>query len=208
VSALIAHDLVRKLGGRRILDVISLTASPGRRIGLIGANGVGKSSLLRALAGVDEPDAGSVTRPADLGFPHQEMPYDAESTIATVLDEALREAREGLAQLDRRGEELARTPESENLLDAYGRRLEQAQHRDSWDADRRAALVLDAWASARSTSPPFISPPRCVTSWRPRWARAPAQSSWPVMIAGRRGSTGWNGNTACARSESPVKMVT
>ncbi|GEC02727.1 ABC transporter ATP-binding protein [Streptomyces spinoverrucosus] len=145
--ALLAHDLVRTLGGRRVLDGISLTASPGHRIGLIGENGVGKSTLLRVLAGVDEPDAGSVTRPADLGFLHQEMPYDADSTIAAVLDEALREAREDLAELDRLGAELARVPEDhpghQELLDAYGRRLEQAQHRESWDADRRAALVLD-----------------------------------------------------------------
>ncbi|MFF2430192.1 ABC-F family ATP-binding cassette domain-containing protein [Streptomyces mirabilis] len=143
----LAHDLVRDLGGRRVLDGISLTASPGHRIGLIGENGVGKSTLLRVLAGVDEPDAGSVTRPGDLGFLHQEMPYDADSTIAAVLDEALREAREDLAELDRLGEELARAPEDDpghrKLLDAYGRRLEQAQDRASWDADRRAALVLD-----------------------------------------------------------------
>ncbi|MFE7165895.1 ABC-F family ATP-binding cassette domain-containing protein [Streptomyces sp. NPDC057616] len=145
--ALLAHDLVRNLGGRRILDGISLTASPGHRIGLIGENGVGKSTLLRVLAGVDDPDAGSITRPPDLGFLHQEMPYDTDATIAAVLDEALREAREDLAELDRLGEELSRVPADDPgqqaLLDAYGRRLEQAQDRESWDADRRAALVLD-----------------------------------------------------------------
>ncbi|MFF7953366.1 ABC-F family ATP-binding cassette domain-containing protein [Streptomyces griseorubiginosus] len=145
--ALLAHDVVRTLGDRRVLDGISLTAAPGRRIGLIGENGVGKSTLLRVLAGVDAPDAGSVTRPADLGFLHQEMPYDAGATIAVVLDEALREAREDLAELDRLGTELAHVPEDDpahpDLLDSYGRLLEQAQDRDSWDADRRAALVLD-----------------------------------------------------------------
>ncbi|MFE2264964.1 ABC-F family ATP-binding cassette domain-containing protein [Streptomyces griseosporeus] len=145
--ALLAHDLVRNLDGRRVLDGISLTAAPGRRIGLIGENGVGKSTLLRVLAGVDEPDAGSVSRPADLGFLHQEMPYDADATVGAVLDGALREAREDLAELERLGEELARVPQDDprhrELLDAYGRRLEQSQDRESWDADRRAALVLD-----------------------------------------------------------------
>ncbi|MEU2228353.1 ABC-F family ATP-binding cassette domain-containing protein [Streptomyces sp. NPDC018347] len=146
-TALLAHDIVRVLGGRRVLDGLSLTASPGHRIGLIGENGVGKSTLLRVLAGVDEPDAGSVTRPADLGFLRQEMPFDADSTVTAVLDEALREAREDLAELQRLGTELARVPEDDpghpGLLDTYGRRLERAQDRESWDADRRAALVLD-----------------------------------------------------------------
>ncbi|MGZ3113342.1 ABC-F family ATP-binding cassette domain-containing protein [Streptomyces sp. H62] len=151
--ALLAHDLVRDLGGRRVLDGVFLTASPGHRIGLIGENGVGKSTLLRVLAGLDEPDAGRVTRPADLGFLHQEMPFDTDSTIGAVLDEALREAREDLAELDRLGEELARAPEDDprhrGLLDTYGRHLQQAQDRESWDADRRAALVLDGLGLGR-----------------------------------------------------------
>ncbi|GHH86115.1 ABC transporter ATP-binding protein [Streptomyces sulfonofaciens] len=145
--ALLAHDLVRVLGGRRVLDGVCLTASPGHRIGLIGENGVGKSTLLRLPAGVDEPDAGSVTRPRDLDFLDQEMPFDTDSTLAAVLDEALREAREDLAELDRFGEELARVPEDDpghqELLHAYGTRLERARHRESWDADRRATRVLE-----------------------------------------------------------------
>ncbi|SDJ58927.1 ABC-F family ATP-binding cassette domain-containing protein [Streptomyces indicus] len=145
--ALLAHEVVRVLGGRRVLDGVSLTAAPGRRIGLIGENGVGKSTLLRLLAGVDTPDSGSVTRPADLGFLHQELPFEPGDTVAAVLDEALREARVDLAELARLGEELARMPEDDpahaELLDAYGRRLAQAEERASWDADRRAALVLD-----------------------------------------------------------------
>ncbi|MFG2906753.1 ABC-F family ATP-binding cassette domain-containing protein [Kitasatospora sp. NPDC048286] len=145
--ALLAHDVVRNLGGRRVLDGVGLTAAPGHRIGLIGENGAGKSTLLRVLAGVDRPDAGSVSRPADLGFLHQELPHEPGATVAAVLDDALREAREDLAELDRLGAEIARVPESDpghaDLLDAYGRRLELAQNRESWDADRRAALVLD-----------------------------------------------------------------
>nr|WP_202455263.1 ABC-F family ATP-binding cassette domain-containing protein [Streptomyces sp. SID8367] len=143
---MLAHDVVRVLGDRRVLDGVGLTASPGHRIGLIGENGVGKSTLLRVLAGVDAPDSGSVERPDDLGLLHQEMPFDPATTIAGVLDEALREAREDLAELDRLGAELAAVPEDspghQDLLDAYGRRLEQAQDRESWDADRRAALML------------------------------------------------------------------
>ncbi|MEV4823465.1 ABC-F family ATP-binding cassette domain-containing protein [Micromonospora sp. NPDC049274] len=144
--ALIAHDLVRVRGDRRVLDGVSLTAAPGHRIGLIGENGTGKTTLLRVLASVDEPDSGTVTRPPDLGFLHQEMPYAPSATVAGVLDDALREARADLAELDRLGDTLATTPQDTNLhahlLAAYGEALERAQDRDAWDADRRAGTVL------------------------------------------------------------------
>ena len=142
-TALLAHDLIRTLGARRVLDGVSLTAAPGDRIGLIGENGVGKSTLLRLLAGVDQPDAGTVTRPDDLGFLHQEMPFDAVATIADVLDDALRDAREDLAALDRLTQELAQAPQDADLLAEYAERLDHAQHHDAWDADRRAEIVLD-----------------------------------------------------------------
>ncbi|MDG4833881.1 ABC-F family ATP-binding cassette domain-containing protein [Solwaraspora sp. WMMD1047] len=145
-SALLAHDLVRTLGTRRVLDGVSLVAAPGQRIGLIGENGAGKSTLLRLLAGTDEPDAGQVVRPTELGFLHQEMPFDADATIAAVLDDALREARHDLAELDRLTAALAGTGENQpgyaDLLAEYGERLDRAQRHDSWDADRRAAIVL------------------------------------------------------------------
>ncbi|MEU8324387.1 ABC-F family ATP-binding cassette domain-containing protein [Nonomuraea sp. NPDC048881] len=142
-DVLLAHDLVRTLGTRRVLDGLSLTVAPGRRIGLIGENGAGKSTLLRLLAGVDEPDSGTVVRPADLGFLHQELPFAAGDTLADVLDDALREARTDLAELDRLTRELAGSPEDAVLLEAYGARLDLAQQHESWDADRRAEIVLD-----------------------------------------------------------------
>ncbi|GAA2693473.1 ABC-F family ATP-binding cassette domain-containing protein [Nonomuraea recticatena] len=142
-DALLARDLVRTLGARRVLDGVSLTAAPGRRIGLIGENGAGKSTLLRLLAGVDEPDSGTVMRPADLAFLQQEAPFAHDTTVAGVLDDALREARTDLAELDRLTRALTEAPDDAALLEAYGARLDQAQQRESWDADRRAEIILD-----------------------------------------------------------------
>jgi macrolide transport system ATP-binding/permease protein len=73
--ALLAHDLVRALGTRRVLDGVSLTAAPGQRIGLIGENGAGKSTLLRLLAGTNEPDAGDVGARRLAGRADREQPH-------------------------------------------------------------------------------------------------------------------------------------
>ncbi len=138
-SALLAHDLVRAYGDRTVLDGLSLVAAPGRRIGLIGENGAGKSTLLRLLAGVEEPDAGSVTRPADLGFATQELPWPGSATLGEVLDDALREARAAVRELDALAPRLTDPAAAQR----YGELLEWAQDHDAWDADRRAELTLD-----------------------------------------------------------------
>src|SRR5690606_21526508 len=94
------------------------------------------------LAGTDEPDGGDVVRPAELGFLEQELPFEAEQTVADVLDDALRESRDDLAALDRLTAALAERPDDDELLTQYGDRLDRAQDRQAWDADRRAAIVL------------------------------------------------------------------
>lgn len=130
-AALLAHDLVKTYRDRPVLDGVSLTASPGRRIGLIGLigeNGSGKSTLLRLLAGVEEPDAGQVERPSDLGYGHQELPFPGTATVADVLDDALREAHAAVAAVENG--------------DLDGGALEFCLDHDAWDADRRAELVL------------------------------------------------------------------
>jgi ATP-binding cassette subfamily F protein uup len=63
---LIARGLTKELGGRRVLDGISVALAPGQRLGLVGPNGSGKTTLLALLAGTLEPDAGEVERASSL----------------------------------------------------------------------------------------------------------------------------------------------
>jgi macrolide transport system ATP-binding/permease protein len=140
-----AQDLVKTYRGRRVLDRVLLTASPGQRLGLVGENGAGKSTLLRLLAGAEEPDGGQIVQPADTGLLHQELPYSPGTTVGGVVDHALAEVRAGLRRLDVLAQRLASQPDGPcglHALAEYGEVLEWAQHAHAWDADRRAVLVL------------------------------------------------------------------
>ncbi|HET8642704.1 MAG TPA: ATP-binding cassette domain-containing protein, partial [Pseudonocardiaceae bacterium] len=142
IAHLRAQDLVKGYRGRRVLDGVSVTASPGQRLGLVGENGVGKSTLLRLLAGVEEPDHGEVVRPADTGHLDQELPWPGDTTIRGVVDDALADVRAALRRLDELGGRLAEAPGPAALAE-YGEVLEWAQAANVWDAERRARLVLD-----------------------------------------------------------------
>lgn len=137
------RDLVKSYGDRRVLDGVSLSAGPGRRIGLVGDNGVGKSTLLRVAAGREEPDSGEVWRPQDLGLLDQEPPFASSATVHEVLERALVEIRFAQARLDELAMQLARCPEDPAVLAAYGEVLEWAQQHDVWGAEHRADLVLE-----------------------------------------------------------------
>jgi ATPase subunit of ABC transporter with duplicated ATPase domains len=61
-GVLVARGVGKSYGEAVVLDRVSLTVSPGSRIGVVGPNGIGKSTLLRVLAGVELPDSGAVSR--------------------------------------------------------------------------------------------------------------------------------------------------
>ncbi len=87
-STLHARSLLLSMGRVTILDEVDLAVSPGWRVGLVGPNGVGKSTLLRVLSGQIQPDAGSVsTSPpnAIVGYLPQEPERHERETVADFL---------------------------------------------------------------------------------------------------------------------------
>jgi ATPase subunit of ABC transporter with duplicated ATPase domains len=86
-ASLSVRQLSLSLGDRHILVDVDLDLSPGQRVGLVGPNGVGKSTLLRVIAGRQRPDRGAVvcTPPsATVGYLDQEPPRSAENAEAFV----------------------------------------------------------------------------------------------------------------------------
>jgi ATP-binding cassette, subfamily F, member 3 len=118
-----ARGLTKSFGGRAVLTGLDLDVAPGARIGVLGPNGGGKSTLLRILAGLEAPDAGAVTRRRGLvhAFLPQIVGGDGRDALATV-----RAARPELARLEEElhaAEAKLADPRLVADLDAMGRAL-------------------------------------------------------------------------------------
>jgi ATPase subunit of ABC transporter with duplicated ATPase domains len=93
MSTLVASNISRSHGSTRVLVDVSLTITPGARIGIVGPNGIGKSTLLRILAGLEDPDAGRVVRrPAALTVGY--LPQEVRGGPETVRDYLVRRSGE------------------------------------------------------------------------------------------------------------------
>jgi macrolide transport system ATP-binding/permease protein len=137
LSPLVARDLTKSYGERVVFDGVDLRATPGQPLGVVGENGVGKSTLLRIVAGVEQADSGTVTRPADLGYLGQEPDFAEEATVGDVLDDALAPLHAAVARL----EELSARLGQPGVDDEYDVLLGWATLHEAWDADRRASTT-------------------------------------------------------------------
>ncbi|HEX3086733.1 MAG TPA: energy-dependent translational throttle protein EttA [Pyrinomonadaceae bacterium] len=132
-----------------VLKDIYLSYFYGAKIGVIGLNGSGKSSLLRILAGVDKDFNGeTVISPGfTVGYLEQEPLLDDDRTVREVVEEAVKETVELLKEFEeinaKFGEEMS-DDEMNALLERQGTVQEKLDHLDAWDLDSRLEMAMDA----------------------------------------------------------------
>jgi energy-dependent translational throttle protein EttA len=132
-----------------VLKDIYLSYFYGAKIGVIGLNGSGKSSLLRILAGVDKDFNGeTVISPGyTVGYLEQEPLIDDHRTVRQVVEEAVEQTVSLLKEFEeinaRFGEEMS-DDEMNALLERQGTVQEKLDHLDAWDLDSRLEMAMDA----------------------------------------------------------------
>jgi ATP-binding cassette subfamily F protein uup len=101
-ALLTANDLALAYGHQRLLEKVTLSVAPGEKVGLVGRNGCGKTSLLRILADHQSADEGEVARRRGLriGYLPQEFELDGSLTIAQNIEAGASDLMEWLRKYE------------------------------------------------------------------------------------------------------------
>ncbi len=130
---LTAHNLSKAYGLSPILKNITFSINAGERVGLIGPNGCGKSTLMRLLIGQERPDGGGITHnPPNLrvGYLAQGFLPDENQTLGDLLHQTVGDPEELEAELSSLALALAENPEQEEIQLAYDATLDKLSRAD------------------------------------------------------------------------------
>ncbi len=140
-----ARHLAKAYGTQTLLRDVSLSVAAGERVGLLGINGTGKSTLLRVLAGIEVADTGTVDRRRDASILYlaQEPTLTAEATAREVVEEGLAAWKDAST----RHAEVTRRIEREGATDALvleqSHLAERVEHLGGWSRGHLASEMLD-----------------------------------------------------------------
>ena len=136
-------------GQKQVLKDISLSYFYGAKIGVLGLNGSGKSSLLKIMAGIDSRFSGEtmLSKGFLVGYLEQEPLVDSTKTVRQIVEEGVKETVDLLAEYETISEEFANPmsdDEMDKLIEKQGRIQEKLDHLDAWDLDSRLQMAMDA----------------------------------------------------------------
>jgi sulfate-transporting ATPase len=134
---------------RAVLKDIYLSFFYGAKIGVLGLNGSGKSSLLRIIAGTDKDFNGEVvfSKGYSVGYLEQEPKLDESKTVKEVVEEAVQETVDLLKEFEEINLKFAEPmtdDEMNALIERQGEVQEKLDHADAWDLDSRLEMAMDA----------------------------------------------------------------
>lgn len=138
------QDVTFEFGARVIVEDATWHIQPNERIGLIGYNGTGKSTLLKLLVGQYSPSAGTVerSRSTSIGYLHQDLlSFDTEESILQVAMSAFERVLQLEKEIEELGRELERTGD-EKVLHEYSDRLHELDTLGGYDIHHRTEEVL------------------------------------------------------------------
>jgi ATP-binding cassette ChvD family protein len=152
------HELGKSHGTRELFAGVTLSFLKGARIGVIGPNGMGKSTLLRIMSGEDKEYEGTAMAApgTSIGYVHQEPQLDPELTVIENIEKAVEPVRALIREYEevsvKLGEDL---PEAQmtKLLERMTVLQEEIEARDAWELDRHVEQAMMALGCPPADSP-------------------------------------------------------
>lgn len=137
----------KAVGDKVILDDVTVGVYPGAKIGVVGPNGMGKSTLLKVIAGLETLSNGEarLTPGFTVGLLQQEPPLDEDKTVKENIEQAFGELLSQIARFNAIGEEMS-SPDADfdALMVEMGQLQTEIDAADGWDLDSRLSQAMDA----------------------------------------------------------------
>ena len=137
----------KAFGDRVILDDVTLSFLPGAKIGVVGPNGMGKSTLLKIMAGLDTVSNGesTLTPGYTVGILQQEPPLDEDKTIGENIEMAFGDIQKKVRRFNEIGEEMA-SPDADfdALMAEMGELQTEIDAANGWDLESQLSQAMDA----------------------------------------------------------------
>jgi ATP-binding cassette, subfamily F, member 3 len=140
------QNLNFSFGARTMLEDVNWQIGNNERIGLVGVNGAGKSTVLRLMTGAYSPDSGSINKPKDvqLGFFNQDLlSFSTSDSILRVGMQAFEKAHEIEQVMNDILQQLESKPDDEKLLDQYSHALHDFEMAGGYEMEHKTAEVLE-----------------------------------------------------------------
>ncbi|MBA2175151.1 ABC-F family ATP-binding cassette domain-containing protein [Halobacillus locisalis] len=144
MSMLQAENVSKSFGDKDLFDHISFTISNHQRIGLIGVNGTGKSTLLKVLAGIESADSGTMDHAKDFTVEYlpQEPELDGEKTVLEQIYYGDSEIMKVMREYEQVLQELAEQPENTKVQERMLMLQEKMDETQAWEANTVAKTIL------------------------------------------------------------------
>lgn len=137
----------KAVGDKVILNDVTVGVYPGAKIGVVGPNGMGKSTLLKVIAGLETLSNGEarLTPGFTVGLLQQEPPLDEDKTVKENIEQAFGELLSQIARFNAIGEEMS-SPDADfdALMAEMGQLQTEIDAADGWDLDSRLSQAMDA----------------------------------------------------------------
>ena len=143
-------------GDKVILDDVTLSFYPGAKIGVVGPNGMGKSTLLKVMAGLEEVSAGDarLTPGYTVGILQQEPPLDEDKTVLENVQMAFADIIAKVERFNKIGEEMGEPDaDFDALMDEMGKLQDEIDAANGWDLDSQLSQAMDALQCPDSDMP-------------------------------------------------------